>query len=369
MNSIGRLFAMHDTDYVLLPAPAKRELVYSVLLYMFRVIDSPSLSVPLKSILGWEGQDCINFRKSLTVSGVIQRDLKFYTYARIIGDSNALAGINISEADKNLVKNLLRSQDNKAQSLVKRCKTYARKGYTPKTIQTLERTMGQALHTLNTYCKKFVNKKFRFLTQSGQLGVDDTCQDLLEFGVSAIYKAYPVIKTSLHMVNIAKTAIHNRGQNIIKEQTTTSRGRLTKQVDGTFAGNIISLGQLVVADQIPEMGFGPVLVANSLVTGLDGRSVEGEQFTDVNRRRDLEQTVDRILLSLSSTKKKQFVTLLMGHYDEKFTSWLGRDNDEYWSRVDRKIYANKVREYLEVPPTKAREFVLELRSQLQDFRN
>ena len=371
MNSISRLIANQDPDYVLLSANDRRDLVYSVMLYMFRVIDSPTLSKTLKSILTWEGQNCIDFRKSLQIKGNIQRDLKLYTYARINGVANAeaLHGLSVSDSDVALVKNLLRSKLEKALKLIQRCKYYKRLGYKPRSIATFNSSMSSAILVLDTYCKKFVNKKFLFLTQSGQLGKEDIRQGLLEFGVYAIYKAYPVIKTSLHMLNIAKTAIHNRGMNLIKEQTTSSRSRMSKQKDGTFSGTLVSLGQLLVADNIPDMGFGVTTVATSLVTGLDGRSVEGEQFNDVNRRRDLEEVVTKIFTSLKSETPKQFLNLLMGVYDEGFSTWLGQPNDTYCSKADRKVYANKVREYLSIPVPKARDFFVSLRSQLQDFRN
>jgi hypothetical protein len=369
MNSISRLFANQTPDYILLTKSIRRDLVYSVMLYMFRVIDSPTLSKIMKTHLGWSGQECIDFRFSLRTSGQIQRDLKLYAYAKINASSEATEGLVIPEADKSLVKNILRSKDLKAVKLVRRCRYYNKLGYKPKSISVFSLVLDKAIRELDTHCKKFVNRKFLFLTQSGQLGKEDIRQGFLEFGVYAIYKAYPVIKTSLHMVNIAKTAIHNRGMNVIKEQTTVSRRRLSKQKDGTFAGTLISLGQLLVSDHIPDMGFGPTLVANCLVTGLDGRTVDGEQFTDVDRRRDLEQTVNYIFENTGSTKKKRFMNLLMGVYDEAFSDWLGQPNDEVCSKLDRKIYANKVRAYLGVPIEHAREFVQVLRTQLQDFRN
>ncbi len=369
MNSIGRLLANQDPDYILLSKASRREIVYSVLMYMFRIIDSPTLSKTLKGNMGWSGQDCIDFRSNLKTSGRIQRDLKLYAYARINQVKEPAKGLEVHADDIKLVNNVLRSKDERAIKLVKRCKYYCRKGYTPKSPNKFSTVLNWVVRDLDVYCKKFVNRKFLFLTQSGQLGKDDIRQGLLEFGVYAIYKAYPVIKSSLHMLNIAKTAIHNRGMNVIKEQTTTSRMRLSKQRDGTFAGTLVSLGQLLVSDRIPDMGFGPTLIANSLVTGLDGRVVEGEQFIDVDRRRDLEQTVDHIMSETKSSKKKLFLNLLMGIYNKEFSEWLGHDNDSLCSRIDRKAYANQVRKYLDMPIPIARKFVVGLREQLKDFRN
>ena len=369
MNSISKLIATQDADYVLLNGNSRRDLVFSVALYMFRIIDSPTLSKEFKSVLEWKGQDCIDFRKMLKSSGQIQRDLKLYMYAKIVGEPAALEGLKVSDADKKLVESILRSKNEKAVKLIKRCRYYARTGYKPKSLAVLNIAMDKVTRELDAYCKKFVNKKFLFLTQSGQMGKEDIYQDFIEVGVYAIYKAYPIIKTRLHMLNIAKNAIHNLGMNIIKEQTTSSRMRVVKHSDGTFSGNLVSLGQLITTDHIPDMGYGPTLVANGLVTGLDGRSVNGEQFCDVNRGRDLEQTVEHVYSSLTSSLQKRFVNLLMGTFDSKFTDWLGQPNDDFCTKVDRKVYANKVREYLQVPIPRAKALVAHLREQLKDFRN
>jgi hypothetical protein len=301
-------------------------------------------------------------------AGYIQKWLKLYVYARVNGEKTDTDKL-IDPFDKKLVTALLRSTNPKAVKLCKKCTYYARQGYTPKSLATFDRVTHEVITELTVYCRKFVNKKFLFLTQSGQSGKDDIAQMLKEFGIYAIYKAYPVIKTTLHMTNIAKTAIHNRGINYIKEQTTTSRSRVTRGKDGTFVGMVMSLNQSLTGDRVPELDLAGSPLATALVTGLDGRSVNMERFSDVNRCRDLEQTVNLVLDKLPKQRDKRFVLLLMGTYDEAFSAWLGQPNDDLYFKGGRTVYCTKVKDYLNMGTDHARSLLNDLRTQLSDFRN
>jgi hypothetical protein len=365
VNSINRIVALQDEGFLLLSRTDQSDILYSILLYMFRVSSSSDLTLVLKEKMGWSGQECIDFRQSFKVRGYIYRDLKLYIHARLTDSMVKVKGI--KEEDQRMVSSVLRSKHPKAVWLKKRCKAYARNGYTAKSVETMNSVLTNMTPVLKTHCAKFVSKKFRFLTQSGQLDKEDVIQGLIEFGLYAIYKAYPVIESSLHMTNIAKTAIHNRGINILKEQTTSSRSRVKKSEDGTFVGTLLSLSAASIMFLDPAMQ-GRMSVCNSLMTGLDGRSVEHERPDYVDRRRDLE-TVVQGLYEKAEPKDKKFLELLMGLADKKFSEWLGSPNDEFMIKTDRKIYVEKVREYLRIPREKARQFFINLRSELVDFRN
>jgi hypothetical protein len=85
MDTIGTLIATMDSDFLLLDKRSQTNLVVAVLLYVFRTIDSPELTVFFKESLNWTGQNCINFRQALKGKGYIQKNYKFYIYARLCG--------------------------------------------------------------------------------------------------------------------------------------------------------------------------------------------------------------------------------------------------------------------------------------------
>jgi hypothetical protein len=168
-----------------------------------------------------------------------------------------------------------------------------------------------------------------------------------------------------------KQGIKNRGINIIKEETTQKRSRMTKNKDGTFQGTLLSLqfGEFDQTFGLERVGTGGMSVCNSLMCGLDGSSAEYERPSDVDRRKDLREVVDCILSRLKGDVPSRFVSLLMGEHDDKFSDWLGQPNEEALSKLDRKVYVEKVRQYLDVPVDTAKNFIGKLRFELQDFRN
>lgn len=365
MNSISTVMANHDPDYILLSRKDRANLVYGALLYMFRVWNSQKFTDQLKENLGWTGQQCIDFRNTFKQKGYIQKDLKIFLYAKINKSDIDVPGI--TPDDKKLCVALLRSTNVNALKLCKWCRAYNRKGYTPKSVATMDKAITQIFPTLNTYCKKYVAKKFRFLTQSSQLDAESTVNGFIECGVYAIYKAYPIIMNSLHMTNIAKTSIHNIGVNMLKEQTTESRNRVKRNDDGTFSGLLLSLSAPSPAFLNP-LELGHLNVCNSLMTGLDGRTVEGERPCYVDRQRDLEEVVTSLYGHATELERK-FLDLLMGIEDTKFSTWLGQSNTLFMTKYDRKVYAEKAREYLRIPVETAKVFFSNLKQELGEFKN
>lgn len=312
-----------------------------------------------------------DFRNELKFSGYIQRDFKFYLYEYLIDGTFSLASSILSE-DRAFVYRFTRSDDKYQKALVKQCKAYNNLGYKPRPMVEFCTKCDDILEDLQLFCKKFVIKKLKFVVQMNGLFVDDIVQELIAYGIYANYRAYPESMGTKHMLNIAKQAAKNRGENIIKESVAFSRSRLIRHEDNTFSARIISLhSKAISSDYILDgtRGQGGTMVCTSLMAGLDGNSVEGESARDPERGRDLQQAVATMLDHFSSPTARLFVELLMGVYDPEFSKWLGQANDEMFDTAERIVYADKVREYLGVSVAKAQNFVQGLRTELRDFKN
>jgi hypothetical protein len=372
MNTIGVLIATVDPDFILLDKKTQALLMSAVMLYVFRVIESTELSDYFKDNLEWKGQDCIDFRKVLQGKGYIQKNLKFFLYATMCGLKPDPQDFQLKTEDAEFVIAMRKSRSPMTRKLVDFCDSRRRVGHKPRTLTEFDKGMSKVMPELIIYCDKFINKKFKFLTQSGQQHKIELRQELLMSGIYAQYRAYPEIDNLLHLKNIAMTAIHNRGQNIIQEQTSQSRQRLSRNEDGTFVGLLMSINvtdfDMVFSQDAGVGAGGSMITCNALMASLDGTSCEYERPTDVDRQRDLRQAIDTVLDMIPTEKGKQFTSLLMGLYDEGFSKFLKKDNDEASDSMPYIEYSRKVREYLDIPAEKAQRFVQRLRQELKDFK-
>ncbi len=373
MNSIELKYANFDPDWVLLRRTDKSSVVKMTVLYLMRAVTSQAFSEHVRLVTSWSGARMVEFRNALKFAGYLQRELKFYIYASTVGDTFPLTS-RILKEDRQFVSQFLRSSTDKfAKALKAQCQAYYKLGYVPRSLDTFSAKCDDLVEDLDLYCKKFVIKSLRFVVQQNSMTVQDMVNELMSYGIYAIFRSYPEVKNDLHMLNIAKQAAHNRGENIIKEAGAQSRSRLTRNEDGTFSARVISLHSKSLSTDYGSAAFGPVtngmLVCSSLMVGLDGTSVENERADDVNRLRDLKAAVQQIDENCSSAKAKKFLELLMGVYDPEFSAYLTQDNDELFDTLTRQEYAEKVRAYLGVSVNKARSFVRGLKAELADFRN
>ena len=371
MNSLERRYLDFDPEMMMLKPQQKAAIVKMTVLYLMRVVSSQEYSDFLRKEAGWSGRRMSEFRNELKFSGYIQRDIKFYLYEYLTEGTFSLSS-SILKEDRAFIQRLVKTEDEYQKALVKQCKAYKSLGYPAKPLPEFCRQCDEIVEELRLYCRKFVIKKLRFVVQMNGMFVDDIVQELIAYGVYAIYRAYPECLNTKHMLNIAKQAAHNRGENIIKESVTKSRSRLIRHEDGTFSAKVLSLhSKAVSSDYIMDgtRGQGGVMVCTSLMAGLDGQAVEGESAHDVDRKRDLKAAIETLMAEFTSPKAKMFLELLMGVHDPKFSAWLGQENDELFDTAERAVYAEKVREYLDVSVERARSFVTGLRNELGDFKN
>lgn len=372
MNTLSSLYSFFDPDYTLLPKAAKVEILSLTLLYTFRLCKASELTETLKEYLGWTGQEGIEFRKQLAGNGTVNKCMKFYIYEKVLNGGRLDASkYEMSEDDAEFVKNILRLKHKNVLYLIKGLETYG-KTHVAREMAEFNAGIVRVYPELELTCDKYISKKFRWMETAGQNERDNLRADMMTFALYAIYRAYPQIDNLMHMKNIGIRAIHNRGVNILKEQSTQKRQRMSKNDDGTFSGNLLSFDHRGFnAVQTVDYGTGGnISVCNHLMTGLDGKAVPYERPSDVDRKRDLAKTVGQLNIKIKGvTQPKMFMSLLMGEHNEAFSTFLGTPNDEAVDSMDRKEYAEKVREYLKVPEEQATAFVKRLRKELAEFRN
>jgi DNA-directed RNA polymerase specialized sigma24 family protein len=367
MHTIAAKVAEFDPDFLLLNREQRFELSFAVLRYVFRDIESADLGDKFKEILEWTGQDCIEFRKVIK-TGYIQKHLKFYVYAAVMGTPHV--DPTISREDQAFVRGFLtRTTNREVLAFIKHCKRFNRRGFPPRSLAAFDYIIAKVTPDVLASCRKMVAVKFQFLTQSSQLNANDEAQELYEASLYAMYRAYPEIQNAMHLRNIAITTLHNRGVNKIKSETTQSRNRVIANEDGTFSGTVLSLNfNPAGSDPAALFSDDNCQVGNNLMTGLDGRTIDGERLSDVDRSRDLQMVVLQIENRLKHNPRSlRFLHLLMGNFDEEFSEWLGQPNDEASDRMERYEYANKVREFMGIPVDKARKFISRLKAELSHF--
>lgn len=372
MNTLSSLYAFFDPDFTLLPKPAKVDILSSTLLYVFRLCSSVELTRTIQSYLGWSGQQGIEFRKVLAGNGAVNKCLKFYIYAKVVNGGRVNRDhFEVSDDDEEFIKRILKLRHENIRYFITGLKKYA-KTYPARELAEFNRGIVRVYPELELSTDKYISKKFRWMETAGQMERDTLRADMMMYAMYAMYRAYPQIDNLVHLKNIGIRAIHNRGVNILKEQSTQKRQRMTKNEDGTFSGTLLSFDHRgFSAVQTVDIGTGGnISVCNHLMSGLDGKSAAYERPTDVDRRMDLKKTVEQLEIKVKGVNKpKSFISLLMGIHDEGFSKFLGQPNDEAADTMDRTEYADKAREYLKIPEDKASLLVKQLRKQLADFRN
>jgi hypothetical protein len=365
------MYAFFDPDFTLLAKRAKIEILSSTLLFVFRLCSAKELTQTIQTHLNWTGQQGIDFRKQLASSGDVNKCMKFYIYAKVVNGGHVdRSQYEVSADDAEFVKRMLVLKHENVRYLITGLQKYGKEA-PPRCMTEFNEGIVRVYPELELSTDKYISKKFVWLETAGQADRETLRADMMMFAMYALYRAYPHISNLQHMRNIGIRAIHNRGVNILKEQSTKKRKRMTKNEDGTFSGVVLSIDHRGFnAVQTVDYGTGgSISVCNHMMSGLDGKSVAYERPTDVDRKRDLQRTVEQLTVRIKGVQPKTFMSLLMGEHHAGFSSFLGQPNDEAVDTMPREEYAERVREFLKVPEDKARAFVKALRKELAEFRN
>lgn len=188
---------------------------------------------------------------------------------------------------------------------------------------------------IDNHIGRFTSKKHRFLIKSYGESRDDIRQRLRTAALYALYRRYPFFENRMHQINVAKAAIHDSGQDLIKEHTCKSRQRMLQNPDGTYSHAMVPYDSPGL--QVPAASEPDTFVKDSL------------------------QALCRIEHRLT-LRARRFLWVLSGQHDPKFSIHLGRDNSELAERVQFTTYQSKVRRYFGVKQGEVDEFFLKLRT-------
>ena len=208
------------------------------------------------------------------------------------------------------------------------------------TPQDLDRVVRDSLdcQAMNQHIGKYVSKCLLFLIRSYGVPREDLETEMRAWAIRAIYMTYPRFESLLHVTNVAKSAIHNCGQNQIQYYTSPSRQRLQKTAEGHFEARHVAYDTLA--------------------------NVE----SDDHERNELRDK----LVSLVSLAEKQgmredvqrFLLCCAGQYDEGFSEFLEVDNSSLVEEIAYARYLRKAQKYFAFTEVQVQKLFLKLRLQL-----
>lgn len=187
---------------------------------------------------------------------------------------------------------------------------------------------------LEDHIGRYTSRKHAFLIKSYGEERADIRQRLQGKALYELYRRYPFFEDRVHLVNVAKSAIHDSGQDLIKEHTCKSRQRMVKNPDGTYS-------HVMVPYDSP------------------GLQVEAAPEQDTFVRQGLEALCK--IEHKMTPRAKKFLWIMSGQYDKKFSAHLGRDNSDLAERLQFTTYQSKVRRYFGLKQDQVDGFFARLR--------
>lgn len=292
---------------------------------------------------------------SLRNNGVLLRDVKQYAFARYAVE----AGVDVSRAAK--VSPLpLRTRNRIFDALqLKVLQDYFAdhlwRGRNPMSIAEINATTEETLGDpdLAAYAGKFIHRKMGFILKSGGRSYSELMSEVMMQAYYGLLKTYPAWTDAGHRLAIAKVNIHNRGINIIHEETAGSRKFLHGNAKAGYSAVNVSLDSF-------EVGVGDVVLQGSnVVANLDG--TVGDDGVDWETRKALQELLMCVTLA---PKKRLYLSLLLGIYSEDFSAWLGKSNTEMATKLPFGRYDASVRQYLGIEEAAAHGFLQSLQAHL-----
>lgn len=185
----------------------------------------------------------------------------------------------------------------------------------PWDLKRLEQNENAIVYGLKTYIGKFVTKKMTFLIKSYGLHRHDIQTELYCAGLWALHKKYPFFESSLHAINTVKTAIHNKGMDIIAKNTRNKNQRLIRNKDGTFESVNVDISVL--------------------------NNLEAPEPFELRYRDEREGL--KSLQKIMNDRGALYISLARGDYNADFSEYIGLNNteaaegnyDSYLRKIDR----------------------------------
>lgn len=329
--------------YFSLSNKAKSDITSACLEYMFRM----HTVAKFKKRLASYDLDTTRLRWALLSDGYLMKNLKmwifhvFKTGAQPRHFANIALDYGVIEEDTKLMRLV-------PTALRLKLLSWANK-YRSLTVNQLDDAIEYTLDEVNSWTRRFIGKKMKFITQSHGITMDDIQADLKCEAMASVLYYYPCIENQLHLTNIVKCKIHNEGINFIKSQALDDKSRFLRDA-GSPNGFTNKLVPIDAAVQNP--GYADNL---SQSWGLS----------------DLSFTVEKLLAQYDG-KRRRFLTLLM-NYDADFSQYLmrigatKRPNDVYFEMVGMATYINHALDYLSVDRVKGQKFVEKVKKQLAEY--
>ena len=288
--------------------------------------------------------DFKSWRMNLILQGELLLNCKLWLYAQVRSGGSE-DDYNLSYQERRALLLSLEYQPLKDRLLLLSKRTDARN----LSLGMYQKIVQNALFCDDTraYTRSFLSSKMRFLVNSYGVDYDDLESDLHRHAVFAIYKSYPRFENLGHVIAIAKTAIHNRGINIIKERTTQKYNQLLQNSDGSYNARMVSLDTLYGNFLLEENdGTNP-----DWVTDITGSSSDSEMQRNL---RHLSQSPG------ISPRQRRLVRILLGEYDEEFSAYLKADNHHAVESMRYPSYMTKACSFLGIRVDDCRAFFLAL---------
>lgn len=250
-------------------------------------------------------------------SGYVMKNCKLYAYAchtaRTKGDKlPTRSSFGIDAEDAPLLKRLNLRHLNP-------------KHYRAYSLAEFDAVVASALHDLRNYIGKFVSKKMRFLMDSYAEPRGDIEADMRGHAIASMYKQYPRYESYLHMINVAKAQIHNKGQSFITSSTTKSRNRLMVDAHGVPQAVNVQIDSVVEA--VPDA----VSYANELKERLTA----------------LAQIENKL-----PERTRLFLMAAMGQPNAGFSEFLNCDNVEAVEAMGWERYMSKLHTFFNTTPAR-----------------
>lgn len=258
-------------------------------------------------------------------NGYILKNCKLYAYAchcaRLKGEPNPKYGdYAVAKADA---------------AILKRLNLNHLKAYKAFTLKEYDKLLNQVLNSseLKNYIGKFVTKKMTFLMRSYGETRHDLESFLGEQGLLAIYKMYPRYESYLHVINIAKANIHNKGQSLITSKTAKSRQRLRTNQHGEAEQVHVAMEDIGDIEAPPSYGL---------------------------ELRDKLMALSQLEMRMTP-RAKTFLWCAAGQYHPGFSEFLQCSNEDAAESMQYPEYLSSLADYFEVNISQVNQLFLNIR--------
>lgn len=302
------------------------KIVPALFAYLFNRIDLKRFISYVEEDLSLPREYANSIKDKARVSGYVLKNCKLYTYAtyyaRLRGEARPRpSDYGVELEDAKILQRLNLNHLNLS------CRAF-----TLKEFDTIcERLMND--RELKNYIGKFVTKKMTFLIQSYGEHRYDIETNLKEMALIAVYKKYPQFQTYLHMMNIAKAQIHNKGHTFITSQTAKSRQRLIQNEHGGHEAVHVELS--VVADVAAPVQYG----------------------TEIRERLTALEKIEHKL----TDRSRDFLLAAAGQYNEGLSTFMAVNNEEAAETLPYEKYLNHLYAYFETTPQRIENLYSKIR--------